>query len=116
MPEAPNNGNHQSRLDRLEGLMELLISDHVEFQREHKQLLTAQVLLTDVVEKLARRVDKLADSLEKQDERVDKLDERVDRLAASIHELAESLRHTDERLNALIAVVDDLVRKRPPQP
>ena len=113
MPEAPNNGSHQSRLDRLEGLMELLISDHVEFQREHKQLLTAQVLLTDVVEKLARRVDKLAESVEKLDDRVDKLTESVHEM---IRELRESQRHTDERLNALIAVVDGLVRNRPPQP
>ena len=42
-----------SRLDRMEHLMELLISDHVQFREEHKQLLTAQVVLTATVEKLA---------------------------------------------------------------
>jgi len=82
MPEDPSNGGgEKSRLDRLEGLMELLIDGHLQFQQEHKQLLIAQVLLTDEVRKLA-----------------------------------ESQRHTEERLNALIDVVDDIVRKRPPQP
>jgi hypothetical protein len=76
-------------MDRLEKLMDLLITDHLTFSDEHKKLLTAQVLLTD----------------------------RVDKLAVSVQELREAQReaqkHTDERLNALIAVVDDLIRNRP---
>lgn len=87
MPNDRPNGNSQSRLDRMEGLMNLLIEDHVRFDDEHKRLLTAQVILTD----------------------------RVDKVAIALQELAESQKHTDERLNALIGVVDDLVRKRPPQ-
>ena len=85
------SGNGQSRLDRLERLMGLLIEDHVKFQEEHKLLLTAQVVLTD-------RIDRLAQTLE-----------------TAVRKLSEAQKHTDERLNALIAVVDDLVRKRPPQ-
>jgi hypothetical protein len=89
MPETHGNGGGEtSRLDRMERLMELLIDDHVQFREEHKGLLTAQVLLTDEMRKLAES-QRLTD---------------------------EHLRHTDERLNALIAVVDDIVRKRPPQP
>jgi hypothetical protein len=91
MPGTRENGSGESRLDRLEGLMALLIEDHVRFSNEHKQLLTAQILLTD-------RVDKLAGTLD-----------------TAIKELSASQRHTDERLNALIAVVDDLIRRRPPQ-
>ena len=71
--------------------MALLIEDHVRFSDEHKRLLTSQILLTD-------RVDKLAGTLD-----------------TAIKELSASQRHTDDRLNALIAVVDDLVRRRPPQ-
>ena len=81
------SGNGQSRLDRLEGLIGLLADNHLKFQEEHKQLLTAEVVLTD----------------------------RLDRLAQSVKENAQAQKHTDERLNALIAVVDDIVRKRPPQ-
>jgi hypothetical protein len=89
MPGTHDNGS--ARLDRLEGLMALLIEDHVRFDDEHKRLLTAQVVLTD-------RVDKVAITLD-----------------TAIKELSASQRHTDDRLNALIAVVDDFVRRRPPQ-
>jgi len=81
------DGQAKSRLDRLEGLMELLIDEHMKFTQEHKQLLTAQVILTD----------------------------RLDRLTVTVRELAEAQRHTDDRLNALIHVVDDWIRRTPPQ-
>ena len=81
-------------MDRLEGLMALLIEDHVRFDDEHKRLLTAQVVLTD-------RVDKLAITM--------------DTAVIAIKDLTAAQRHTDDRLNALIAVVDDIVRRRPPQ-
>jgi hypothetical protein len=85
MPEMQSNGGGEtSRLDRMEGLMALLIDDHVQFREEHKRLLTSQVLLTDEMRKLAES-QRLTD---------------------------EQSRHTDERLNALIAVVDDIVRKK----
>lgn len=94
MPNDRPNGNSQSRLDRMERLMNLLIEDHVRFDDEHKRLLIAQVVLTDRVDKLAIQADKTF---------------------VALKELAESQKHTDERLNALISVVDDLVRGRPPQ-
>ena len=82
--------NGSARLDRIERALELLINDHIlfreehaEFRAEHKLLLTAQVVLTDRLDRLAIRVDKLA-------------------------ELGSD---TDERLNALIKIVDGLVRK-----
>jgi hypothetical protein len=94
MPGTHENGSGDSRLDRLEGLMALLIEDHVQFREEHKQLLTAQVVLTD-------RVDKLAITM--------------DTAVIAIKDLTAAQRHTDDRLNALISVVDDIVRHRPPQ-
>lgn len=72
-------------MDRLEHLMELRITDHLTFSDEHKKLLTAQVVLT----------------------------ERLEKLAVGVLELKEAQKHTDERLNALITVVDGLVRKPP---
>ena len=94
MPGTHENGSGESRLDRMEGLMALLIDDHVQFREEHRMLLAAQVVLTD---------------------RVDKLGARLDTTITAIQELTASQRHTDERLNALIGVVDELVRRRPPQ-
>jgi hypothetical protein len=78
MENTEQNGYTNPRMDRLEKLMDLLITDHLTFSDEHKKLLTAQVVLTD-----------------------------------RVRELVEAQRHTDERLNALIAVVDDLIRNRP---
>ena len=61
-----------------------MIDDRVQFREEHKKLLAAQVVLTD----------------------------RLDRLAIRVDELTEAGKHTDQRLNALIKVVDDLVRRQ----
>jgi hypothetical protein len=83
--------NGASRLDRIERALELLIDDHVQFREEHKLLLTAQVVLTDRLDKLTQRVDKLAESVDK-----------LGALGA----------HTDERLNALITIVDGMIRKQ----
>jgi len=94
MPGTHENGSGDSRLDRLEGLMALLIEDHVQFREEHKQLLTAQVVLTDRVHKLAITMDTAV---------------------IAIRALTAAQRHTDDRLNALISAVDDIVRHRPPQ-
>jgi hypothetical protein len=75
-----NNGHDPDRLDRLEGLVEVLFNRHLEFEEEHKRLLIAQVVLTD----------------------------RIDRLA-------ELQTETAERLNMLVAIVDEVIRNRPPQ-
>jgi hypothetical protein len=83
-------------MDRLEHLMDLLITDHLTFSDEHKKLLTAQVVLTDRMDKLTANVDQLAETMKRQ--------------AA---EAEERGKHIDERLNALIAVVDGLIRNRP---
>jgi predicted ATPase with chaperone activity len=89
----------------MEKLMELLVEDHLKFRDQHRQLLTAQVGLTDLVDKLTARVDKVAVSVADLMETQKHTDERLNAL----------WEHTDERLSALIDVVDDLIRKRPPQ-
>ncbi len=88
MPE--NNGT--SRLDRIERALELLIDDHVQFREEHqkfreehKLLLTAQVLLTEAQKRT---------------------DEKLAALAVTVDEVTANL-------NALIQVVDGIVRNPP---
>jgi len=93
MPDDSSHGHGMSRLDRLEGLAEVLVNGHIEFQAEHKRLLVAQVVLT---------------------ERMGVVNQNLDRLTIQVAELREAQKHTDERMNALITVVDDMVR-RPPQ-
>jgi hypothetical protein len=86
------NGNQKGRLDRVEEMLEVLVNEHIQFGEEHRQLLKAQVLLYDAVQKIA----------EAQIE--------SDR---SLAELAQAQKHTDERMAALIGTVDDLVRRPP---
>jgi peptidoglycan hydrolase CwlO-like protein len=114
------NGHGVSRLDRMERLMELLIDDHVKFRDEHKSLLTAQVLLTDRVEKLAATTADLAattaDLVSTTADLVSttgKLSQRMDDLAETMKEVAEAQKHADQRMDALIAVVDGMIRKPP---
>ena len=81
-------------MDRVERMMEMLISDHVKFSDEHKQLLTAQVVLTD----------------------------RMDRLTTTMQELAEAQKRTDQqmkdsdgRLGILIRMMDEFIRRNGPK-
>jgi hypothetical protein len=95
MAEERTNGHGgESRLDRIERALELIADDHILFREEHKRLLISQVVLTDNIGKLTTRVDKLAES---------------------VQELREAQKHTDERMDALISVVDGVVRRPPPQ-
>jgi ABC-type transporter Mla subunit MlaD len=121
------NGHETSRLDRVEGLMELLINDHLKFNEEHKSLLTSQVLLTDQMGKLVGTMGKLAGTMGTFAGMMEAVEEKLEKLAGITREVAESQKdlsrsqkelseaqkHTDERMNALIAVVDDLIRNRP---
>ena len=84
------NGHGKSRLDRLEEFTEILLQEHIAFAEEHKKLLTAQVVLNGQLQEI-RALQKATDA-----------------------RLAESQQHTDERLSALIAIVDGLIPKQPP--
>jgi methyl-accepting chemotaxis protein len=107
------NGHGLSRLDRMEGLMHLLIDDHLKFRDEHKSLLTSQVLLTDRVDKLASTVADLASTTADLVSTTGKLSQRMDDLAETMKEVAEAQKHADQRMDALIAVVDGMIRKPP---
>ncbi len=45
-------------------------------------------------------------------DRLGKLTERVDKFAERVDKLAELGEHTDERLNALITIVDGIIHKQ----
>jgi hypothetical protein len=81
------NGDAENgrRLTRLEEFVEVLANEHIQFAEEHKRLLTAQVVLTDRVDKLAQRMDALA----------------------------EAQAHTDQRLGVLIQMLDDWIKRQP---
>ena len=85
MEPSEQNGHNNPRMDRLEKLMDLLITDHLSFTDEHKRLLTAQVVLTETVQQLA-------DAQKRTDER--------------LKELAEAQ-------GVLMRTMDDWIRNRP---
>ncbi|HUA85942.1 MAG TPA: cell division protein ZapB [Bryobacteraceae bacterium] len=113
MAGEPQNGHDPTRLDRIERMIEVLTNAHIDFEQEHRQLLTAQVVLTDRVDRLTERVDRLTERVDRLAEKVDRLAEKVDRLASQVSELVAAQKHTDERLNALITIVDNLIRNPP---
>ena len=83
---SPNGGN--PRLDRIEGIIEALANRQNLIEDEFSRLLKAQVVMVDHMNKLTE----------------------AQRQTAAAHD--ERMRDTDERLNALIKIVDDLVRKQ----
>ena len=84
MPDSPGNGYDPPRFDQEHRKLQ---ENHRNFQQGLKQLLTAQMVLTDVVEKVGVRV------------------------GAFIHEPRDRFRETDEWFAALI---DDWRRRHPP--
>lgn len=83
-----DNGHGSTRLDRIEGIIEALASRQALIEDEFIRLLKAQVVMVDTM-------NNLAEAQRQADERQ---------------------RQADDRLNALIAVVDDLIRRGPLQP
>jgi hypothetical protein len=69
-----------------------------------KHLLQAQVILTDQQDRSGQLFARLVEFAEGTEQRLQRLTENVDSLAAS-------QAHSDARLDALIAVVDDPVRR-----
>ncbi len=82
------NGHGMSRLDRMEGLMQLLIDDHLKFSDEHKSLLTSQILLTDRMGELVGTMETFAGELEELTAEIQQIAESQKELSVSQKELA----------------------------
>jgi uncharacterized protein YaaN involved in tellurite resistance len=89
--------NPNQRLQEIESLIAQLINSQ-------KHLLQAQVILTDQQDRSGQLFARLVEFAEGTEQRLQRLTENVDSLAAS-------QAHSDARLDALIAVVDDPVRR-----
>jgi archaellum component FlaC len=66
------------------------------------------------LDRIEENLEKLVGIVERLADHVHLVDESLAHLAQSQLKLAEAQNQTEERLNALIAVVDDIVRRRPP--
>jgi hypothetical protein len=83
VPET-NGHNNPDRLDRVEGIIEALANRQHIVEDEFARLLRAQVVTVDIVEKLSHKMDALV----------------------------EAQKHADQRMDALILTVDEIVRGR----
>jgi len=99
MEPSEQNGHNNPRMDRLEKLMDLLITDHLTFTDEHRRLLTAQVILTDTVQQLIEAQRRTDEQIKRTDEQIKRTDERLKELA--------------EAQSVLMHMMDDLIRNRP---
>lgn len=111
MPEE-QNGNGDTRLDRIERAIELFIDDHErlranherlraaheEFARDLQLLLTAQVLQKDALEQQAKIVEQHTRQLEAEGKA------RREKDAA-----------LDDRVNNLVSAIGEFIRRLPPQ-
>jgi phage-related minor tail protein len=88
-----NGDNYEVRLTRIENIVEALAGSQ-------RQLLTAQVLLTEQLEKTNRTVELVDKRL---GERIDQLGERMDQLSARADLI-------DGQIEALVKIVDGMIR------
>jgi hypothetical protein len=95
MNGSGENTDNGRRLTRLEEFVEVLANEHIQFAEEHKRLLTAQVVLTDRMDKLTDRMDKLAQHTDE-----------------SFRKLTEAQAQTEEHLGVLMRMMDDWIKRQ----
>jgi len=98
------NGNGHSRLYRLEEVIEKLANSQ-------RQLLTAQVPLSDHVSKIDQRMDRLVDVMGKLVEHNTMFDQKIQLLIEHEAKLDEKLDETTDKLNGLIGAVEAMRRE-----
>jgi hypothetical protein len=81
-------------MDRIERALELLIADHEQFRAEHKQLLIAQVVQQDELDKLLKVTQ-----------------EHTHQMQAERSERREVTAALDKRVNDLVSAIGDLISR-----
>jgi chromosome segregation ATPase len=104
MPEQ----NGAARLDRIERILETLADDQ-------RQLLTAQILTNDQLQRTQDQLQRTQDQLQRTQDQLQGLATEVQDLAEFRRRTEQNLAEITDKLNGLIAVVDGMIRKPPPQ-
>ena len=87
MEQDTNGSSDPTRLDRIERIIEVLANVQSDMQRDLRILLGAQVVMGETITNMGK----------------------------AIAELAEAQKHTDQRMDALILTVDEIIRGRKAQ-
>ena len=92
-----NGGN--PRIDRIEAILETVVTVQRDMQQEHQMLLRAQVVQGEELRELSKKTDErfraLATSMQQMDERLTAAQERL-----------------DNAMTALMGTVDQFIRRR----
>ena len=92
MPETNGHQDNPSRLDRMESMIEHIVNDHI--------------VLEDKLGRLTERVDKLTINVDKLALNVAKLHDTASLQASTLDRVITKLAETDDKLYALISVVE----------
>jgi hypothetical protein len=94
----PNGSNPTTRFERIERLLEKMVNSYVHFVEQHGRLLEEHERFTGEHKGMLNSQVVLA--------------EQMTRLVELQRQLADALKHTDERMNALIDLVNGTTRSR----
>jgi len=97
MEQSTNGSNDPTRLDRIERIIEVLANTQLDLQQDVKILLKGQISLGEHQVLLG-----------------DQMKEGFTKLTARMDQLAAAQTQADQRMDALILVVDELVRRKQP--
>jgi hypothetical protein len=95
-----NENNGESRLDRVERMIEGLTDSHMWLEKSQKDLLRSQILLTDAHERTERKLQELAEQMAVSEQRRSESEQRRD----------EAMERMDDALTALMGTVDKIIR------
>jgi len=104
---SDNNGGNP-RLDRIEGILETIVTVQRDMQQEHQLLLRAQVVQGDELRQQEEELRQHQEGLRQQEEELRQLRNRTDEKFQS---LAEAQQRVDDALAVLIATVDEIIRR-----
>ncbi len=84
----------------------------IQFILENQAKVSSDLIgMNEHIKAIDRVLERVVVKVEQTQDQLAQLTARTGSLEAEMQKLAESQRHTDERLNALIAVVDQVVRR-----
>jgi DNA anti-recombination protein RmuC len=105
MPEP----NGTARLDRIEKILEMFIADHDRFRQGIKDLLRAQVLQADEIDKLWKTVREHSAQIAEHSKQLEEQRKQREHDRQQDRERSQTL---EERLDNLVIAIGELIRSR----
>jgi tetrahydromethanopterin S-methyltransferase subunit G len=98
MPEPNGHQDNDSRLDRIERAVEHIINEHEKLIDDHRQLLKAQVVMVESIDKIGKHIVEVDTRLGNRiDEIGGKLDGLINMVDSDHREFHQRLKRIEER-------------------